>query len=905
MEVYKSYLKVKYLERKMPHYGKWPDLPTKKYINMSVIEKGKPTKDDLKALTYGKIDAVKRESDITFKDIAKPTEDGVLPKFVLVEGAPGVGKTTFAWEACRKWAEGEILEDFDLVILVRLRDRYVRNAKCLGDLIQYQRDAKTQSEIVREVTKSGGKGVLLLFEGYDELPASLQQDGSLFRNIIQNGCEFDEGTVMVTSRHWASQPFLLPSAREVSQHIEILGFTTRNVEDYISSMLCDELLRDMKEYLELCPHIHSMMYIPLNCAIVLEVYKTSRKHNTLMPKTTTELYSSLIRSLLLRHIYDHPEFQDEAVRIEDLKHLPACISSHFSKLAEFSYEALLNKNQQIIFSEKELPSDLSGLGLMQSSMELYTDVGATRSYNFLHLTIQEFLAAHHISTLSMRQQVEFYERTTLPMRQEDQFDSVIPMRRQVVKNVEMVITFLAGLSPFSFEMFLADSSNTKPHKMLPHLNICCLFEARLQPKSAIALPETLRNPFTSYMLGYLISNSSFYWNLSMDGNRDVIHFFVRGILSSGNRISEATIALKVKMDKRRNTLAGLSRAPITIDTLVVSKVSERARQSNIGVFFRNLANGDPLIIKHLHLKSVFLFGKCMKGFKLYLENTSVLRRLTLEECSIHGEALLSQGLQACKCLEVFVISLYPQGAMLNLTGNKSIKILVVHVHSYRKLHGVFAMCGNNIIEELIVKQNHVSHVSPLFSPDMSHEWVNKMLKMSSELKSLTLSIYLPSADISVICNALSENCTLQKLTIPTCTMCKGVTNMLRLNKSLKELTILGLISDRKVTMELCNNRSLEKLCLRKCPNEIEHTEAIALIIKLNTTLRELEISVKDSQQLIILSNALKHNKTLAKMKITFYISPFMEPDEIATEYAKDKRLTLTMENVTQANLTAL
>jgi Cdc6-like AAA superfamily ATPase len=135
MEVYKSYLKAKYLERKMPHYGKWPpDLPTEKYINMSVIEKRKHTVDDSKAFTYGNIDAVKRKSDIAFKDTARPTRDGVMPKFVLVEGAPGVGKTTFAWEACRKWAEGEILEDFDLVILVRFRDTTVRSAKCLGDL---------------------------------------------------------------------------------------------------------------------------------------------------------------------------------------------------------------------------------------------------------------------------------------------------------------------------------------------------------------------------------------------------------------------------------------------------------------------------------------------------------------------------------------------------------------------------------------------------------------------------------------------------------------------------------------------------------------------------------------------------------------------------------------------------
>jgi hypothetical protein len=883
MKVYKSYLKAKYLERKMPHYGKWPDLPTKKFINMSVIEKEKPTKDDSKALTYGNIDAVKRKSDIAFKDIAKPTEDGVLPKFVLVEGAPGVGKTTFAWEACRKWAEGEILEEFDLVILVRLRDRSVRSAKCLGDLIQYPHDAKIQSEIVSEVYKRGGKDVLLLFEGYDELPASLRQHGSLFTNIIQSGYEFDEGTVLVTSRHWASEPFLFNAgARSVSQHIEILGFTTKNIEDYISSMLHDEhaLLQDMKEYLELCPHIQSMMYIPLNCAIVLEVYKTSKKHNTLIPKTTTELYSSLIRSLLLRHICDLPEYQNKVFRI-DLKNLPACVRTHFSIIAELAYKAIFDKDQQIIISEDEIPSDFNSLGLMQSSMELYVDVGAMKSYNFLHLTIQEFLAAHHMSTLPIQQQVDFYCHAHAG---------------------KMVITFLAGLSPFSFEKFLTDFFHT-PHMINLLLNIRLLFEARLQPTSAYVLTETLHDPFTSYMLGYLISKSSIFWNFSMDGNKDVIHFFVRGILSSGNRISEATIALNVKMDERQNTLAGLSRAAITIETLVVSNLPKFGQLSrkkfrydnlDIGLFFSNLADGDPLIIKHLHLKSLSLRDTSMNGFKSYLENTSVLKRLTLEECPIVAEALLSQGLQACNCLEVFVVHFHPQGTMLNLTGSKSIKILEVGVCSNEQLYGVFtAMCSNNIIEELIVKKTHNSYDSPVkfVGRAMFQVVVNKMLIMSSELKSLTID--LPSDDISVICDTLSENCTLQKLTIPTFTMCEGVTNMLRLNKSLKELTILDclLLSDCEVTKELCRNRSLEKLCLRNGPNNIANVEAVALIIKQNTTLRELEVPVQDNQHLSILSNALKHNNTLAEVIIT--ILPHAKlANVIVTECAKDKRLTM-------------
>jgi hypothetical protein len=867
MEVYKSYLKEKYLERKTPHYGKWPDLPTEKYINMSVIEKGKPNVDDSKALTYGNIDAVKRKSDIAFKDLAKPTEDGVLPKFVLVEGAPGVGKTTFAWEACRKWAEGEILEGFDLVILVRLRDASTRRAKCLGDLIQYPCDAKIQSEIVREVSKSG---VMLLFEGYDELPASLRQEGSLFRNII-HGREFIKGTVMVTSRHWASQPFLFPHGnRAVSQHIEILGFTTKNIEDYISSMLRDEpaLLQDMKEYLELCPHIHSMMYIPLNCAIVLEVYKISKKHNTLIPKTATELYSSLIRSLLLRHICDLPEYQDKAVRIEDLKHLPACIKGHFNTLAELAYDAIFEKNQQIIFPGDKLPSDFNSLGLMQSSMELYVDVGATKSHNFLHLTIQEFLAAHHISTFPIQQQVEFYNRA---------------------HTSEMAITFLAGLSSTSFERFLT-ASHKKPH---PHLNICWSFEARLQPKSAIALTETLRDPFTSYMLGYLMSKSTFCWNLRIESKKDVIHFFFRGILSSENTVSEATIALKGEMDQQQPTLAGLSRAAVIVDTLVVSKMSDF---SDIGSFFSNLAGGDLLTIKHLHLQSIPLDDTHMKGFKLYLENTSVLQKLILEKCSFKsadGEALLSQGLQACDCLEKFSISFssLQSGTMLN-NGNKSIKILEVDVCSYQQLRELFtALYCNDTIEELVLKGTLYTGKDLL---KFEHEVIYKALKKSTALKSLTLKIHWSPANISAICNALSKNNTLQKLTILTYDWVRyGMSTMLRWNRSLRELTILECwqISDGEIAKGLCMNHSLEKLCLRTISFKSEGIEALASAIKQNTTLKELEIFARDYQQIMTLSNALRHNNTLTKLIVA---KPSL-CDFATSECARDRRLIIENE----------
>ena len=69
---------------------------------------------------------------------------------ILVEGAPGIGKTTFAWKVCRKWAKGKILNEYGLVVLLRLRDKRVREVKCVADLF-YHSDPELQSSVAREI----------------------------------------------------------------------------------------------------------------------------------------------------------------------------------------------------------------------------------------------------------------------------------------------------------------------------------------------------------------------------------------------------------------------------------------------------------------------------------------------------------------------------------------------------------------------------------------------------------------------------------------------------------------------------------------------------------------------------------------------------------------------------------
>ena len=67
------------------------------------------------------------------------------------------------------------------------------------------------------------------------------------------------------------------------------------------------------------------------------------------------------------------------------------------RVSRVAYEGISN-NQQVIFSD--LPDDFDSLDLMQCVPELYVDEGAALSYNFLHLTVQEFLAAFHLSRQS-------------------------------------------------------------------------------------------------------------------------------------------------------------------------------------------------------------------------------------------------------------------------------------------------------------------------------------------------------------------------------------------------------------------------------------------------------------------------------------------------------------------------
>ena len=356
--------------------------------------------------------------DVIYKKTAMDVSElGVMPdnsqpKVVLIEGAPGVGKTTSAWDQCRQWAEGRLLQDYSIVLLLPLRDNNIRQITSLSSLFQHSK-GQVRDEVIRRVVKSNGKGCLIWLEAWDELVNDLRSD-SLFTQLIQ-GIQLPAATIYITSRPWATRHLVEQMGDRISQHTELLALAKEEVDNEIRgiiitihSMTESESGFDFKTHIESNPMIRAAMYTPVSAAIVEQVFKSS-PHNP--PTTVTQLYSAYVLMRLEQYLTEHPKYSDMKMKVRALSDLPERVLTDFHQLCRLAYLGV--SQQMIVFSS--LPEGVSTLGLLQSVPQVYDEGEDQVSYNFLHYTVQEYLAALHISHLQPQEQMTIIDTKYLRM----------------------------------------------------------------------------------------------------------------------------------------------------------------------------------------------------------------------------------------------------------------------------------------------------------------------------------------------------------------------------------------------------------------------------------------------------------------------------------------------------------
>ena len=529
-------------QRSLDTNFKFPHLPNKTFINLAVIEKKSVNRADADSFTKGTLhghadEILQKKEPIELDAVLEPPEGCRRLKCVFVEGAPGVGKSTFALELCRRKGEIKSLKRFSLAILLRLRENEVQQIKNVSDLFYFS-DPSLQQSVINEVVSCGGENVLFVLDGFDEFPKELRRQSFLVE-LIQ-GKHLPACTVLVTSRPSATADLLFARGRRIDKRMEILGFTYDCIKQYAESMLSDQpdVYENFLKYVAKNPAIHGMMYIPLNSAIVVEIYKANRATSKPIPCTLTQLYTQLCLVLLRKYLSEKGDPLPEELP-DNFKDLPESLKEQLFKLGKLAFEGALKR--EITFDK--LPNGCEGLGFMNVSTSLYLGRKSVLFHSFLHLTLQEFLGALYVSQLpSDSQKLLIIES----------FDLLSRNKQFISDNshLDVMLRFIAGLTELKHvgwklaHRVMKWGSKIDFGTFYRPLLVQCLLEIQseqtIKNSCDVILEDSLqdrftvtaRTPFDCYAVGYCVAASGHKWNIkSSNGGNEIVEMLGCGLQS--------------------------------------------------------------------------------------------------------------------------------------------------------------------------------------------------------------------------------------------------------------------------------------------------------------------------------------------------------------------------------------
>ena len=370
----------------------------------------------LKIISRGKL-AIQREGEeVNVFDIFKAPGIGE-DVMTIVEGSPGIGKTTFCLKLAYDWAHGNIPSEcsfpkFEFLFLLKCRDIDGDIMKAISEqLLPRDMDMEKSLEKLLGLMKdihNQERLMLIILDGLDELPEKSRHhvDELLHRRILpfcfvlattrqERGIEVRKGVVF-------------------DIHLEIKGYTEsdsiayvrRHFETIDQSPKGERLIEEMQEN----TFLHALRNNPLNLLLLCVVYED---HEGKLPTSRTELYQVIVQCLLRRYCAkrNQPAPEDDSV-------LEKTFEKDFLALGVLAWLCLLRdrygfRENELDEVEKRYPGLVAReLGLLYKEESLKR-LKPQHEYCFLHKTFQEYVAAAYIAEKLVNQQFNVFERISI------------------------------------------------------------------------------------------------------------------------------------------------------------------------------------------------------------------------------------------------------------------------------------------------------------------------------------------------------------------------------------------------------------------------------------------------------------------------------------------------------------
>ena len=353
-------------------------------------------------LARGGVEQVPHEKvPLDYKDILSFSPPaGISRQRVLIEGVPGSGKSTLVQRMCHDWSVGRFAQDYNLVVQVTLRSLPKDQKLSLEDLIFTSvEDEDAVKEIAQFINSQKGRGVLFVFDGFDELSNEMQEK-SIVRSILDARLA-PQSSFVVTTRPISAESLY----HCVDRRVEISGFGEEEVKEYISKYFASSnpsAGRQLLSTLSLRPHIKRLCYVPLLLLMICYIVSLGGDSAEL-PRTLHELFELLI-ILTVNHNLERAGRKERAGSLQDVRrHCPS-----FAKLAQLALDGI--EKDTIIFSDLDFEVDRALLGFFNEITARNRLGIISCTSHFLHLTLQEFMAALAVARKTPEEQVTFWKR---------------------------------------------------------------------------------------------------------------------------------------------------------------------------------------------------------------------------------------------------------------------------------------------------------------------------------------------------------------------------------------------------------------------------------------------------------------------------------------------------------------